>query len=228
MDDLLARQEEPRAKRHYGIVMAFAVVVMLGVVGYWYIVLIAPVSNLSLPHDEKSLLGHATPTTQFARVAPVELYIPKLNLRTGFVPPLGLESDQTVAVPDSYTDVGWYKYGATPGEIGPAVILGHVDSYEGPAVFYPLGQLKPGDEIHVKRADNTVAVFTVERLERVSQDAFPTQAVYGQIDYAGLRLVTCSGTFNRSEQKYSHNLVVFAQLDTEKSAMVTIPETPLP
>jgi sortase (surface protein transpeptidase) len=138
--------------------------------------------------------------------------IPKIELDTTFVPPLGLNPDKTVSVPDNYIQVGWYSGGATPGEVGPSVILGHVDSFEGPAVFYKLGKLEAGDEVTITRADGTIAVFEVIDTERYSQDAFPTEKVYGPIDFAGLRLITCTGTFNKAEQKYSHNTVVYAKL----------------
>jgi sortase (surface protein transpeptidase) len=191
-------------KRHYVIVMAF--VVVLGCVGggvTWYSLM----GNNPAPLQEIT-----TATTTYTRSAPVRLQIPALNIDTSFVPPLGLNEDQTVSVPDSYTEVGWYKHGATPGEIGPAVILGHVDSVDGPAVFYHLGQLEVGDEINVTRDDGTIAIFTVTKLERHPQSDFPTLSVYGPTDGAELRLVTCSGTFNRGEQRYSHNLVVYATL----------------
>ena len=143
---------------------------------------------------------------------PVELIIPKLNLNTDFEVPLGLQTDNSIEVPDSYTSVGWYKFGPTPGEVGPAVILGHVDSFEGPAVFFSLGQLEVGDDIFVKRADGSTAHFKVSEMERNLQSAFPTAKVYGDINHAGLRLVTCSGSFDKGQQRYSHNLVVYAKL----------------
>lgn len=143
---------------------------------------------------------------------PVELSIPKINITAPFGSALGLESDGAVAVPESYTEVGWYKFGPTPGEVGPAVILGHVDSFEGPAVFFSLGQLAPGDDIFVNRADGSKAHFVVTELERNDQESFPTKKVYGDINHAGLRLITCSGIFNKGKQRYSHNLIVYAKL----------------
>jgi sortase (surface protein transpeptidase) len=128
------------------------------------------------------------------------------------VQPLGLLPDQTVGVPNSYTEVGWYSGGVSPGEVGPSVILGHVDSVDGPAIFYSLGQVKVDDEIEVIREDGTIAKFKVTSLERHSQSDFPTMDVYGPVDKAVLRLVTCSGQFDRGSQRYSHNLIVFAEL----------------
>jgi hypothetical protein len=157
-------------------------------------------------------LAETASTNVFARSAPSHIRIPKIALDTTFVPPLGLNPDKTVSVPDNYTEVGWYSGGATPGEVGPSVILGHVDSFEGPAVFYNIGKLVEGDTMEIEREDGSVANFEVINVERYSQEAFPTEKVYGPIDFAGLRLITCTGTFNKKEQKYSHNTVVFAKL----------------
>lgn len=143
---------------------------------------------------------------------PSVLSIPKLKLETTFEEPLGLNPDGTAAVPESYTKVGWYKNGPTPGELGPAVILGHVDSFKGPAVFFSLGQLEVGDDIFVTREDGSTAHFVVSELERNQQSEFPTVKVYGDLNYAGLRLITCTGTFVKGEQRYTHNLIVYAKL----------------
>lgn len=176
----------------------------------------------SLPESVEAVTKPSTETnieipiikmeTGLIRSLPVNLEIPEIGLNTTFVSPLGLNPDRTVSVPDNYTEVGWYTGGVTPGEVGPAVILGHVDSYQGPAVFYKLGKLEAGDEIKITREDGSVVVFLVDFLERYSQDNFPTTLVYGSVDYPGLRLVTCSGIFDRAEQRYSHNLVVYAKL----------------
>lgn len=151
-------------------------------------------------------------TSAYARSLPIRLEIPKIALDTTFVPPLGLNADQTVSVPDSYEEVGWYKNGASPGEIGSAVILGHVDSYEGPAIFYDLRKVKEGDEVMVTREDGTTATFTVYKTETVSQDNFPTEKVYLPAEGAELRLVTCTGTYNRGTLRYSHNFIAYARL----------------
>lgn len=199
------------SKRHYVLVMAFA------------IVLIA-VLWVAVPYVDRYFYGIApeyvnTPTEEavvnngdYGRSAPTRLVIPSLDMDTTFVQPLGLLPDQTIGVPNSYTEVGWYSGGVSPGEVGPSVILGHVDSLDGPAIFYSLGQMKVGDEIEVTRADGTIAKFTVTKMERHPQSDFPTMDVYGPTDGAALRLVTCSGSFDKGSQRYSHNLVVFAEL----------------
>lgn len=144
--------------------------------------------------------------------APVKLRIPKLGIETTFEEPLGTTDNGAIEIPESYDKVAWYKHGPTPGEIGPAVILGHVDSYLGAAVFFRLGGLSEGDEIYVDREDGTTAIFEVTGKERPSQSDFPTDRVYGNLDHAGLRLITCSGIYNRGTTRYSHNLIVYAKL----------------
>ncbi len=186
--------------------MAFAVVLVLLACLAWYY------NTVTIVWEADTASVDTVAVSQFVRSNPIRLEIPALNLDTSFVLPLGLMPDQTVSVPDSYDQVGWYEGGATPGEIGPAVILGHVDSADGPAVFYPLGQLKVGEEIKITRADGTTAVFVVKKLKRYPQSNFPTLDVYGPTDTPTLRLVTCSGLFNKAKQQYSHNLVVFAEL----------------
>ncbi|GIJ62389.1 class F sortase [Virgisporangium aurantiacum] len=127
---------------------------------------------------------------------------------------VGLNPDNTVEVPslERADETGWYEYGPTPGEIGPAVILGHVDSRAGPAVFAGLGRLRPGDQISVTRADGRVAVFRTTAVNEVPKAEFPTERVYGDIEHAGLRLVTCGGQFDRQRSSYLNNVVVYAEL----------------
>lgn len=143
---------------------------------------------------------------------PVELRIPSINLTAPFSQPLGLRVNQEVDVPDDYDTVGWYQHSPLPGQQGPSVVLGHVDSRDGPAVFYSLGQLQIGDEIIVQYASGTQIVFEVTANQRYEQASFPTQLVYGDIDHAGLRLVTCSGWYDPARDRYSHNRIVFAAL----------------
>jgi len=147
---------------------------------------------------------------------PLKLSIPSAKIEAEFTEPVGLEVTGEVAVPKEYDSVSYYKFGPTPGEIGPAVILGHVDSNDGPAVFFGLGQLEVGDEILVDREDGTTAKFEVTELERNKQNDFPTEKVYGDIDHAGLRLITCTGIYDRSVLRYTHNLIVYAKLITEE------------
>ena len=148
---------------------------------------------------------------------PVGIRIPSVDIEAEFEEPLGLQSDGEIEVPDSFKTVGWYKYGPTPGELGPSVVLGHVDSKAGAEVFYNLRNMEVGDEIFIEREDGTVAVFEVTELEQHPQDDFPTEEVYGDLNYPGLRLITCSGVYDQGEARYTHNLIVYAKLKVENS-----------
>lgn len=146
------------------------------------------------------------------RSEPVHLAIPAIGVDSALIP-LGLNPDGTIAVPPlgRTAPAGWYRYLATPGEIGPAVILGHVDSArEGPAVFFRLSELRAGDPITVRRADGRTAVFTVTRVEGYLKEAFPTETVYGGLDHPALRLVTCGGTYDKIRRQYRGNVVAYA------------------
>jgi Sortase domain len=145
---------------------------------------------------------------------PTRLSIPAIGV-TSELRPLGLNPDRTVQVPplgrDSYA--GWYKYSPSPGQLGPSVILGHIDSARnGPGVFFKLGALRPRDTVTVTRADHTVAVFRVERVVEYAKAHFPTAEVYGNTDRAALRLITCGGRFDPSALSYQDNIVAYASL----------------
>jgi hypothetical protein len=145
------------------------------------------------------------------RSTPVRLDIPAIDVHSGLLA-LGLDPDGTTEEPplDS-PDAGWYSHSPTPGEIGPAVLLGHVDSARtGPGVFHDLAALLPGDAVSVLRADGSTAGFVVDRVEHHPKDEFPTAGVYGDIPYAGLRLITCGGEFDRGTGHYLDNVVVYA------------------
>jgi sortase (surface protein transpeptidase) len=148
--------------------------------------------------------------------APARLQIPVIGVDTALMS-LGLMPDGTVEVPPlrAGAPAGWYRNGKTPGEVGPAVILGHVDTArDGPAVFYRLRELRPGDTATVRRADGSTAVFVVERVVEVPKTDFPTEDVYGPVDHPALRLVTCGGTFDHARREYRGNILVYARLKT--------------
>lgn len=113
-------------------------------------------------------------------------------------------------MPADFDQTGWYVDGPEPGEVGAAVIAGHVDSRSGPAVFHRLRDLQPGDVVAVDRADGTTVEFRVERLEQHPKDAFPTQAVYGASAGPTLRLITCGGSFDSGSGHYRDNVIVYA------------------
>ncbi|MDP9432218.1 MAG: class F sortase [Actinomycetota bacterium] len=142
----------------------------------------------------------------------MSLAIPSIGLRTADFTDLGLERDGSLEVPTDFDDVGWLSSSFAPGQTGPAILAGHVDSRKGPAVFYRLGEVKPGQQVSVTRQDRSVAVFTVERIQRFPKDRFPTAAVYGNTQRAELRLITCGGVFDRKTRHYKDNVVVFAHL----------------
>ena len=149
-----------------------------------------------------------------AASTPTQLEIPAIGVSSSLLQ-LGLNPDHTVQVPPFAKDskAGWYTGSPTPGELGPSLILGHVDSAEyGPGVFFKLGALHQGDTVDVTRADSTVAVFRVDRVASFPKDNFPTLEVYGNTDNAQLRLITCGGKFDFSARSYESNIVVFASL----------------
>lgn len=146
---------------------------------------------------------------------PVAIDIPAIGVRSP-LQYLGLTAQHTLQVPapgPHYDEAGWYRYSSTPGSLGPAVIVGHVDSAAyGPSVFFNLGNLRPGDKVLVTRADGLVAIFRVDGVRIYPKDHFPTMLVYGNTDHAALRLITCGGPFDRSTGHYLDNIVVFASL----------------
>lgn len=147
-----------------------------------------------------------------AAVRPVRVQLPAVGIASD-LERLGLDDDGTIQTPRDWQRAGWFRGGPRPGEVGAAVILGHVDSTDGPAVFYRLRELAPGDEIRVTRDDGSVAVFTVDRVEQHRKTQFPTDDVYFPTPEATLRLVTCGGAFDTQARSYVDNLVVFANLD---------------
>jgi LPXTG-site transpeptidase (sortase) family protein len=143
---------------------------------------------------------------------PTRLIIPKIGVNAPSIN-LQLKADGTLETPNSATDVGWYRNSPTPGEIGPSVIVGHVDYvHVGPAVFWNLNKLQAGDIFEVQRVDGSTMKFKVDSVKQFSQSNFPTNEVYGNINYAGIRLITCGGTFNSQTHHYSDNTVVFGSL----------------
>jgi Sortase domain len=140
---------------------------------------------------------------------PASLAIPSIGVETG-LERLVVRDDGMLAAPADFARAGWFAEGPAPGERGPAVIVGHVDSRDGPAVFHRLAELGRGDRIEVERTDGTVARFAVTGTAEAPKDAFPTDAVYGPTAGPTLRLVTCTGVFDRDAGHYLSNLVVYA------------------
>ncbi|MGH3270167.1 MAG: class F sortase [Trebonia sp.] len=144
---------------------------------------------------------------------PMTIKIPAIGVDAP-VMRLGLNPDGTVAVPplDNHNLAGWYDRSVTPGAKGTSVILGHVDDYAGPSVFFNIKNLRAGDTIDVVRADGSTAVFAVDGVQKAAKTNFPTSDVYGNVAYPALRLVTCGGPFDASTGEYLDSIVVYAHL----------------
>lgn len=144
---------------------------------------------------------------------PTGLRIPAIDATSTLVP-LGLNADETVEVPPVETPMqaGWYRFGPTPGQLGPAVILGHVDGDGHDGIFARLHEIDPGDEVVVTRRDGRTATFTVTRVAQVPKTEFPVQEVYGDSDAAELRLITCGGSFDAERGSYRDNVIAYATL----------------
>lgn len=126
---------------------------------------------------------------------------------------VGQLPDGSLETPDQFAgNVGWYKNSPTPGELGPTVMVGHVDNYKGPSVFWNLSKLMPGDIVKVQREDGVTVSYSVKSSQQFDKNNFPTELVYGNIDYAGLRLITCGGRLDPISGHYSANTVVFAEM----------------
>lgn len=157
-----------------------------------------------------STSGPAVRVATLARSTPVRIRIAAIGVDSALMD-LGLRADGSLEVPPSGFPAGWYTRGPTPGELGPAIIAGHID-WKGPGVFYNLHNLKPGDQVVVTRADASKPTFRITRVANYPKDQFPTKLVYGNIDHAGLRLITCGGPFNSQSGHYEDNIVAFADL----------------
>jgi len=165
-------------------------------------------------------IGPAGRGPSLPRSVPVSVNIPAIGVTSELLH-LGLNTDGTIQVPSLVTSAGeaaWYEYSATPGQIGASVIEGHVDSYQGPAVFYRLGALRPGDTIDVTLADGITAIFRVTGVREYLKSNFPAKAIYGTTDYAALRLITCGGVFDYATGHYLSSTVVFASLAASRPA----------
>jgi Sortase domain len=163
----------------------------------------------SSPDPTPGVVGPVLPPSK-----PVSIDIPVIDVQST-LQYLGLTAEGALQVPapgPRYDEAAWYKYSPTPGSRGPSVISGHVDSTQGPSVFFNLGDLRPGAKVLITRADGSVAVFKVDGVRRYPKDHFPTQLVYGNTDHAALRLITCGGRFDHATGHYLDNIVVFASL----------------
>lgn len=147
--------------------------------------------------------------------APNRIEIPSIGVASTSFVDLGIAADGSITVPGSADEVGFYTGGPTPGQLGPAVLAAHVDSKQGPGVFYRLGAVKVGDAVKIGRADGSTTTFRVDKVATYPKDQFPTEEVYrGDFTRSEIRLVTCGGLFDKVKH-YLDNVVVFAHLESE-------------
>lgn len=150
-------------------------------------------------------------TTQAFDLKPAFVEIEQVAVTSSLIP-LGLRDDGSLQVPTVASQAGWFAEGVVPGQPGPAVIVGHVDSYLGSAVFARLKEVKPADRVRVVMNDGTTLTFAVSRVDQYPKTLFPTDLVYGKTSGPELRLVTCAGPFDRAARSYEDNIVVYANL----------------
>jgi Sortase domain len=164
----------------------------------------------SLPRAVAPIQSRSAPPV-VARSVPVALRIPTIGVDVS-LSTLGVNTDGTVQVPTDYQQPGWFRLGPTPGQVGSAVILGHVDNHQGPAVFFQIRSLVPGDQVNVTLADGVTAQFAVTSVAMYSKPDFPAQQVYGSHGFSALQLVTCGGAFDTQTGSYLSNIVVYTSL----------------
>lgn len=165
-------------------------------------------ADLAADHGRGARVVVVRPAPRHA--APVRVDVARLGIHSSLVD-LRKNPDGSVQVPVDYGIAGWYVGSAHPGDAGPTVLIGHVDSKHGPGIFYAVSRLHPGDQIVVTRADRSRAVFVVQQVQRYAKRAFPTASVYRGDRRASLRLVTCGGVFDGRTGHYLDNTVVFAE-----------------
>jgi LPXTG-site transpeptidase (sortase) family protein len=171
---------------------------------------IVDVSRSPLLGENRSVLDR-TGTVRQQMPPPVRIVIPSIGLSAPVVP-LGLNPDRTLQVPRNFGDTGWFRGGPEPGEPGAAVIVGHVASRQGPAVFYRLREVRVGEVITIRLQDRSIVRYVVNSMVRVRKSRFPTNRVYAKTKRPTLRLVTCAGKLNLSTGRHPDNYIVFASI----------------
>ncbi|WP_410637775.1 class F sortase [Amycolatopsis sp. lyj-346] len=152
-------------------------------------------------------------TKPFKGLRPTSVRIPKIGAESSLLA-VAVKPDGSISVPSVHTPMqaAWYKLSPVPGDVGPAVVLGHVDGDRKPGIFFKLKDLAPGDEVDIDRSDGRKLKFVVDRVTQVPKDTFPREAVYGNSDKPELRLITCGGAFDHAEHSYRDNIIVYANL----------------
>ena len=175
------------------------------------------------PQPSQSAAGSTGPSGKgwwlsLRRSSPVSIEIPAIGVHSVLLS-LGIKHDGTMEVPPLHRKpnaAGWYKYSVTPGQIGTSVIEGHVDSKQGPDVFFRLGALRPGNLVNVRLADGVTGVFRVTGVRQYLKSRFPAKTIYGPAGFAALHLITCGGLFDYSTRNYLSSTVVFASLTSAR------------
>ncbi|MDK3256792.1 class F sortase [Blastococcus capsensis] len=233
----MLKQQEERFRRPWSSALLFGMAVVLAVAGVLLLLppglpdasVHTPLPAATAPVAEPD--GRRDTTDGNPRSSPLERAQPILEHPPAGVPsappvgvrvdaidvdarvvPLGLDADGHLEVPDDFSAAGWWEGGAEPGEAGPTVVVGHVDSYQGPAVFHRLRDLEVGDEIVLTVEGGESVSYRVTGTQEVPKDEFPTEAVYGTTPGPTLRLITCGGPFDRTARSYLNNTIVFADL----------------
>lgn len=182
---------------------------------------VAVISQVHAPQPSATAAGTTGPSVRGPRLRrspPVSVDIPAIGVDSELLH-LGVNANGTMRVPSltaASGEAAWYKYSATPGQIGVSVIEGHVDSDQGPAVFFQLGALRPGDRVEVKLADGVTAIFRVTGVREYLKSYYPAKTIYGTRDRAALRLITCGGSFDYATHHYLSSTVVFASLASSR------------
>ncbi len=223
-----------RSRRPWYVALALAVLALLAGGGWWLLAPVAPeqAEEPLTVAEEPTEVDEVTPAARFAEApsvpdeelvpeeptepavaedgpaSPVRVVIPAIDVDAEIID-VGLLPDGAMEVPD-FGLAGWYELGPKPGEVGPAVIAAHVDSRDGPDVFFRLDELEPGNEIVVEDADGGVETFTVTSSELTPKDELPTERIWSSEDAPVLRLITCGGDFDRSARSYLSNTIVYA------------------
>ena len=206
----ISKEPLSRSKSSTAAILINLMFVLAGAVGLMTVV--SPSlfrSAPSQPVTQKVAALEADTNKAMPRSKPVRLIAPDIRLDTPLIT-TGKNDKGELAVPERHDIAAWYELSPTPGEIGPSVIVGHVDTYLGPSVFFYLKELQAGQKVYIDREDGSRVAFRVDGQQLVDQNAFPTKEVYGNIDYPGLRLITCGGAFNPVSGEYLQNTVIFA------------------
>jgi Sortase domain len=183
---------------------------------------VAVIAQVHAPQPGAAAAGRTGPGVAGARPLrrslPVSVDIPAIGVHSQLLH-LGDNRDGTMRVPSitrAASEAAWYKFSPTPGQLGTSVIEGHVDTYAGPAVFFRLGALHPGDRVSVRLADGMTAVFRVTGVREYVKAHFPARRIYGTANHAVLILITCGGAFDYATHQYLSSTVAFASLATSR------------